>query len=462
MHSRFRYSRNAPAFYPRTGQYGRQQQRPVLNKPIDRDEIMSEVAAYSFKFEPKRSLFRAINKAEISEIIINTSHPTYTERVGASTSDLYQTRLKTYVSQTSAHSYALDKFPNHMLQISDMRFIVKCFAEAFANEWIEKPKLIYQEDFGTKARFNPTQPSLASTSVSRNNTKSSSSSTTFESSSGTSKEVELAKTNLYVCGIPREWSADKLQSLFAEFGEILSVKLWNNRRETDNGNAGSGFVQFKREGDAALAVASLNNKKIGEMYRPMQVRFANSMSKKNRMKIGENIYVAGLPPYYTDQDLNRLFEPFGTIESVLVLPAKSEYVALTGFVRFATHEEAYEALKKMHRATIEKDFIIACSWAKDGPKAKPNEEQSNIYVAGINRTWNEQQVKDFFGSFGPIQSIAMFNTKSNICTTFVKFLKAEDARKCVKVTNGIRLPGTTQPLTVRFSKHQEVLKTEDN
>ncbi len=66
--------------------------------------------------------------------------------------------------------------------------------------------------------------------------------------------------SLYVGNLP--WSAtnEQVQSLFAEFGSVLSVKLVNDR---ETGRArGFGFVEMEEPG-ASAAVEALDNSAFG-------------------------------------------------------------------------------------------------------------------------------------------------------------------------------------------------------
>ncbi len=65
-------------------------------------------------------------------------------------------------------------------------------------------------------------------------------------------------TNLYVGNLPWSTTEDQLRSMFAEFGEVASVKIIEDR-ETGR-SRGFGFVEM--ESGAEEAIQNLNGKDI--------------------------------------------------------------------------------------------------------------------------------------------------------------------------------------------------------
>jgi len=61
-------------------------------------------------------------------------------------------------------------------------------------------------------------------------------------------------TNLFVNGLPIEWTEKELTTLFKECGEIQSVSKKGE-------GSSSGFVQFKKHEDAVKAIEAFNAKK---------------------------------------------------------------------------------------------------------------------------------------------------------------------------------------------------------
>lgn len=67
-------------------------------------------------------------------------------------------------------------------------------------------------------------------------------------------------TQLFVGSLPFRMSDDELKELFAEFGEVSSAKIINDR-ETGR-SRGFGFVEFESETEAQAAIKGMNGKDI--------------------------------------------------------------------------------------------------------------------------------------------------------------------------------------------------------
>jgi len=187
------------------------------------------------------------------------------------------------------------------------------------------------------------------------------------------QDIEARKANLYVSGIPNKWTEKDLRTTFAAFGKIISSKLWYASEENENNckfNSGSGFIQFSNKKEADAAIVEMNGVRLDGMLRSLIVKFANAASQnRNMTQPCDNIYVSGLPDDIDDMRLHKLFEPFGEVESVIVLPKKSVHRKYTGFIKFKQKLDALEALKQMHRYKIpDTNHTISCSWAKKSSK----------------------------------------------------------------------------------------------
>lgn len=67
-------------------------------------------------------------------------------------------------------------------------------------------------------------------------------------------------TQLFVGSLPFKMTSDELQELFAEFGEVSSAKIINDR-ETGR-SRGFGFVEFEDETQAQAAIKAMNGKDV--------------------------------------------------------------------------------------------------------------------------------------------------------------------------------------------------------
>jgi RNA recognition motif-containing protein len=68
--------------------------------------------------------------------------------------------------------------------------------------------------------------------------------------------------NVYVGNLPIEMTTDELWKEFVPFGQVMSVKVMNDKYIGSGQECGYGFVEMSSKPEAAVAVISLNGKKI--------------------------------------------------------------------------------------------------------------------------------------------------------------------------------------------------------
>ncbi|MES1923128.1 RNA recognition motif [Bonamia ostreae] len=98
----------------------------------------------------------------------------------------------------------------------------------------------------------------------------------------------MSRTNLYVSQFPREWGSDKLEILFAKFGQIDKIRILTP--ENAEKNRGVGFVHFKEAASAFAAMTATQNFTPKNCFKPIIVKFANQGAKPPRvLNAGPNV-----------------------------------------------------------------------------------------------------------------------------------------------------------------------------
>ncbi|GMI45199.1 hypothetical protein TrCOL_g3344 [Triparma columacea] len=242
-------------------------------------------------------------------------------------------------------------------------------------------------------------------------------------------------TNAYVKNIPLHWDDEKLNTVFAEFGEIASATIARGipkykpkkpKAEGEEGpegekeeeekpeepegeqreqNLGYGFVCFVTHENAVEAVETLNGKmfpvanpKEGEPEE--QELFVCRAQKKNererelksmfdQMKVerinkfqGVNLYVKNLDDMVTDDQLREEFSSIGTITSARVMREGKEPTSASrgfGFVCYSSPEEATKAVNEMNGKIINgKPIFVALAQRKEVRRAQLEAQHTSM------------------------------------------------------------------------------------
>lgn len=166
-----------------------------------------------------------------------------------------------------------------------------------------------------------------------------------------------ARTNLIVNYLPQTMTEEEIRSLFSSVGEVESVKLVRDKSvvvpnplipgATKGQSLGYGFVNYHRPQDAEQAVNVLNGLRL--QNKVIKVSFARPSSEAIK---GANLYISGLPKTITQDELEAIFRPFGTIITSRVLHQEgNDKPKGVGFIRFDQRKEAERAIQAVNGTT---------------------------------------------------------------------------------------------------------------
>ncbi|KAI5393100.1 polyadenylate-binding protein RBP47C [Lathyrus oleraceus] len=135
---------------------------------------------------------------------------------------------------------------------------------------------------------------------------------------------------------------------------------------------GYGFVRFGDESERSQAMTEMNG--VYCSTRPMRIGAATPRKSSGYQQGGQSngtssqsetdstnttIFVGGLDPNVTDEDLRQTFSEYGEITSVKIPVGKG-----CGFVQFANRNNAEEALQKLNGTMIGKQ-TVRLSWGRN-------------------------------------------------------------------------------------------------
>lgn len=195
-----------------------------------------------------------------------------------------------------------------------------------------------------------------------------------------------------------------LREAFAPFGEISDVKVIRDLQTLKS--KGYGFVSFYKREDAERAIEQMNGQWLGK--RTIRTNWATRRpgagpssheSSGGRMTFDEvmaqsspqntTVYVGGLTPTTTDDDVRKYFAKFGTIMDIKVFKQQGFC-----FVRFDSKDSAAHAIVNVTGSEIN-GSTVRCSWGKEGGLTASSNPMSNY---GYGYSYNAPATQAYGGA----------------------------------------------------------------
>ena len=241
--------------------------------------------------------------------------------------------------------------------------------------------------------------------------------------------------NIFVKNIDQTVSFKELHNLFAQVGNVVTVKIATNTRGE---SLGYGYVLMEKKEDADLAIQKMNGYKLKEK----EITCNEFQAKEKRMIRGNNnLYIKGLPTGVSKEEIQKKleaeFSKFGKIISLAAQQSKDgKWFA---FVCFEDANAAEEAIKTLNNSNIfgseplyvarhqprhQRDFELKKNYAN-----KKND--TNLFLKNLKPEVTKENIRQAFSEFGEVDSTAVrtkvIKPDDTRAYGFVSFKVAQDA-----------------------------------
>jgi len=228
---------------------------------------------------------------------------------------------------------------------------------------------------------------------------------------------ESTKSNIYVAGLPKQYTQAQLEHLFETFGTIIESKILTDPTGASRGVA---FVRYDNSNSAAQAITAVNGHVLADAHHSytIRVKFARDhhrnadptlamltgqappnhnsgqhaprpaaiyqsyippgvKGRAEELNGGVALFVFHIPAEFTSRDLQELFSPCATVLSarIAIHPQTLESKGF-GFVSVATMEEAHQAVILLNGRRVGRKFIKVSFKKQTTPPTQTHQQMS--------------------------------------------------------------------------------------
>ncbi|GAA5869364.1 hypothetical protein JCM8547_008653 [Rhodosporidiobolus lusitaniae] len=260
-------------------------------------------------------------------------------------------------------------------------------------------------------------------------------------------EVYVAwQSCLYVTNFPEGFTKETIEALFKKYGTIFDTR-WPSKRFKNTRRFC--YVQFANPAHAQAAL-ELNGTEF-EPGHALSVLISDPSRKKTRSDTNANdreLYISGLSRSVTEDELKKLFEPFGTVKGVRV-PQIEDKGGAKGFA-FVEFEETSSAqaalslhnheLKKRHiSVTIAQARAVGTAKGSAAPTKLVESVNRGVRVRGLAPGTEEAIIQQTFEKIAPVQRV---NFVEGSTEAVVLFENPADVGKVLMRRSSITIDGT--------------------
>jgi polyadenylate-binding protein len=169
-----------------------------------------------------------------------------------------------------------------------------------------------------------------------------------------------------------------------------------------------------------------------------------------------NVFVSNLAPTVDNKGLYDTFSVFGNILSCKVATDETGKSKGYGYVHFETAEAAEDAIQKFNGMLIEDVEVHVGHFVRRQDRAGQT-KWTNLYIKQFPVSWDEPRLREMFGAFGTISSVAISKDETGKSKGFgfINYADHEAASKAVDELNGKTVTEDETNYTLYVGKAQK-------
>ncbi|KAI6187628.1 hypothetical protein M3Y98_00265000 [Aphelenchoides besseyi] len=171
-----------------------------------------------------------------------------------------------------------------------------------------------------------------------------------DSQRNASGEVPLSQTNIYIRGLPSDFTAEHLNEMCTKFGRIVSTKAVLDPEGSRC--RGYGFIDFESPQAATEALRTINSEGVYEVEMAKDIR---ARPNKHLEQDPTNLYIANLPPDYSENSIRHLLSPHGMVISTRVLRNADMTSRCVGFARMDSKESCDQIIAQYNGKKLDEN-----------------------------------------------------------------------------------------------------------
>ncbi|BFZ02205.1 hypothetical protein BsWGS_05244 [Bradybaena similaris] len=181
---------------------------------------------------------------------------------------------------------------------------------------------------------------------------------------------EPGHANLYIANLPFYFKEKDLENILEEYGRVISTRIL---RKPGGVSRGVGFAKMKSKEKCYQVINAYNNKMIPGCREPLLVKFAERGIHKTmpaalspRRFTPErdddsltqhdpghtNLYIANLPVYFMEKDLEHILEEYGRVISTRILYKPDGESRGVGFASMESKEICDQVIKAFNKTML--------------------------------------------------------------------------------------------------------------